>query len=92
VHLQYLTFAFDVLKGARYFSLHGERKKRPPMERGNPKGQRIAMNTIRSALIALSLLAAIAAPASAAEKNCTVSGWTNGQGNHPIYACSDEAK
>jgi hypothetical protein len=47
------------------------------------------MKTIASLLLGLSLLAGIAAPASAAD--CTVKGWVDtGQGGRPIYDCPDQ--
>jgi hypothetical protein len=47
------------------------------------------MKTIATALLALSALAAVAGPASAA---CTVKGWTNGQNQAPIWQCDDDVK
>ena len=58
------------------------------------------MKTIASALLAASVLAAIAsAPASAASngrdrsqrnEDCVVTGWTNGSWTRPIFKCPDE--
>ena len=48
------------------------------------------MRTIASGMLALSVLAGAAMPASAANQDCKVTGWTqSGQGGSPIYSCPD---
>ena len=44
------------------------------------------MKTVASALIGLSLMAAMPASASA---ECVLEGWVEGSSNHPIFKCSD---
>jgi hypothetical protein len=48
------------------------------------------MKTIASFLLGLTVLASAVLPASAA--NCTVKGWTDGIGGHPIFVCPDEQR
>jgi hypothetical protein len=43
-----------------------------------------------SLLLGLSVLVAVALPASA--RDCKVTGWTSGYGGAPIFECSDEPR
>lgn len=53
------------------------------------------MKTIVSGLLALSVLAGAVASASvtvvAAERDCKVKGWTDGQTTRPIFECPDQS-
>jgi hypothetical protein len=47
------------------------------------------MKTIVSSLLALFVLAGAAISASAADRDCKVSRWTDGQGSSPVFTCPD---